>query len=114
MNAVTLLNELYLRNIALQVIGTDRLRFEATKDSITEDLMSYLREHKPEIIAILGVDRSSLQPAWWPLPILSCGRHEDRGNRKSELPYFDTRCVHCGEIRNIGFAFCRSAFSGSA
>jgi hypothetical protein len=98
MNAVTLLNELYLRNIALQVIGADRLRFEATKDSITEDLISYLREHKLAIIAILGADRSlaNLLGSRCPFCHLVGMRIEEI--RKSELLYFDTRCALCGEI----------------
>ena len=77
MNAVTLLNELHFRNIALQVIGADRLRFEARKGFLTEDLISYLREHKPAIIAILGADRSLANLLGSRCPILSSGRHED-------------------------------------
>jgi hypothetical protein len=98
MNAVTLLNELYFRNIALQVIGANRLRFEAMKGSLTEDLIFYLREHKPAIIAILGAHRSlaNLLGSRCPFCHLVGMRIEEIP--KSERLYFDTRCVHCGEI----------------
>ena len=103
MNAVTLLNELDFRNIALHVIGADRLRFEAKKGSLTEDLLFYLREHKPAIIAILGVDRSlaNLLGGRCPFCYLVGMRIEEI--RKSELLYFDTRCVHCDEISKHWF-----------
>lgn len=98
MNAVTLLNELHFRKVALLVVGADRLRFEARKGSITEDLISDLRTHKPAIIAILSADGSIAKLLGRCCPFCHLVGMRVEETRKSDLLYFDTRCLHCGEI----------------
>ena len=58
MNTATLLNELHLRDVALFVVGRDRLRFEARRDALDENFISALRENKRTILAILGTEGS--------------------------------------------------------
>jgi hypothetical protein len=98
MNAVTLINELHVRNVTLVVVGTDRLRFEARKGSLTADLISDLRAHKPAIIAILRADRSIAKLLGRRCPFCRLVGMRIEETQKREILYFDTRCLHCDEI----------------
>lgn len=98
MNAAMLLNELHSRNVVLFAVAHDRLRFEANKDALSEDLVSALHQHKRSILAVLGKDGSMAKLLERHCPF--CGRRGMRVEEtwKSELHYIDTRCAHCGEI----------------
>lgn len=98
MNASTLLSELHSRNVALLVIGPDRLRFEGTKHALNEDLLFNLREHKPTILAILGKNGSTAKLLGRRCPFCHHIGLMVEETWKSELHYFDTCCIHCGEI----------------
>lgn len=109
MNAVTLLNELHVRNVAVLVVGADRLRFEARAGSITEELISDLRAHKPAIIAILSADGSIAKLLGRVCPFCHVAGMRIEETWKGDLLYFDTRCVHCSEIVETCVPPCESA-----
>lgn len=98
MNAATLLNELNSRNIALFVVAPDRLRFEARKDSLDDDLISALREHKRTILGFLGKDGSTATRLGRRCPFCRQIGMTIEDSWRGELHYFDTRCASCDEI----------------
>jgi hypothetical protein len=98
MNAATLLNELYSREVALLVVGPNRLRFEAREHSLNEELLLNLREHKLTILAILGKEGSTAKLLGRRCPFCLHVGMKIEETRKDELQYFDTRCTHCDEI----------------
>lgn len=98
MNAATLLNELHSRDVALFVIGRDRLRFEASKLSLDEHVLADLHQHKPTILAILGKDGSMAKLLERRCPFCRHVGMRIEETWKSDLHYFDTRCAYCAEI----------------
>jgi hypothetical protein len=61
MNAATLLSDLRGRGIRLSVSG-ERLSVDAPKGSVTPDLRNMLKEHKADLIRLLGEDEYEV--AW--------------------------------------------------
>ena len=98
MNAATLLNELHSRNVALLVVRPGRLRFEAKRGSLDNELLTSLREHKPAVLVILGNDGSMAKLLGRSCPFCRRVGMRIEETWKSELYYFDTRCSHCDQI----------------
>ena len=101
MNTATLLNELHSHDVVLFVVGPDRLRFEARKDVLSDALISALREHKRDILRVLGKDGTMAT-----LLRRQCPFCREKGMRieetwKDELHYFDTCCVNCGKLVEV-------------
>jgi len=101
MNAATLLNELHSRNVVLLTVAPDRLRFEGKKDSLTEELISALREHKHSILSVLGEVRSSAKLLNRRCPFCRQAGMKVEETWRDELHYFDTFCVTCGELVEV-------------
>ncbi len=98
MNAATLLNELCSRQVALLVGGPDCLRFEAQENSLNEELLRYLREHKQTILAILKEKGSLSKLIGRRCPYCHHVGMKFEEACKSDLLYIDTCCWSCGEI----------------
>ena len=97
MPAAAIIRKLCASGVSLAVVAPNRLRVEAPSGVVTTDLLAIIAQHKAEILSELtaqgaGHGTSRLCPFCKQVGIRT---HQ---TKRDGLQYFDTICLHCGEI----------------
>lgn len=98
MTATAILNQLQAWGVTLAVVAPDRLRVEAPLGAVTPELRTAMLEHKEAIIAVLGVGRDLASFISRRCPFCKQTGMTTEETERGGLLYFDTSCLHCGEI----------------